>query len=226
MPAARRLRDGVQQAAGHDRAREDVLRGRRRAATTSQARSAPSSSPCSIRQPAGSAAEAARGSGMATAHRSASGSLAMTTSGPACAGQVEGQVDRARLLGVRERHGRERPGPARAARPRPAGAAKPAGSKTRRDHLAADPVQGGVDDASPARGASGGTSAATASTYAVERPPRPGSCQPSSACGTSATAADRRRCARRSRRRRAARSGCRRRGRPCSRCPAAGCGSR
>ena len=64
--------------------------------------SAPTWSPDSTRQPPGAA-----GSGTATASRSPSGSFARTRSAPSRSGLRQRQVERARLLGVGERDGRE-----------------------------------------------------------------------------------------------------------------------
>ena len=91
------------------------------------------------------------------------------------------------------------------------------------DRRAADAVQRRVDDVEVARAVAG--EARRRCRGSGRRGPRRAPSRRRRA-GTSASGADRGDPARRSRRRRAARSGCRRRGRPCSRCPAAGCGSR
>ena len=180
------------------------------------ASSAPTSSPRSIRQP--------WASGTATAHRSASGSLATTRSTPRSRGQREspGPSRRAPRGWGRPRSGS--PGRAAPAAPRRTAPRSPAVSSTCDDRGAArrraaacrrSRRSRGPSPASPADGVE-----VAVDDVLVERPPAAGR-------GARRRAARPRRCRRRDLARRpAARSGCRRRGRPCSRCRAAGCGSR
>ena len=84
--------------------------------------------------------------GTATQQRSASGSFATTRSAPILVGECDGEVDRAGLLGVRERDGRElgvRVRPARRRR-RPRSRRR---ARSVRHHRAADAVQRRVGDA-------------------------------------------------------------------------------
>ena len=168
------------------------------------------------------AASASRApSGTATAHRSASGSFATTMSaavrcGP---GPWPGRSPPAPPGWGTTRW--ESPDRAPAARVRRPAAAKPGAPEDLGHGLVADAVQRGVDDAELARRPGLGQGG----DGRRGRRPGPRRRGPASrrARGTVGRRRRRRRCAGRSRRRPVARSGCRRRGRPCSRCPAAGC---
>ena len=174
---------------------------------------APTSSPRSIRHPCGP--------GTAAAQRSASGSLATTMSAPRSDGERHREVHRAGLLGVREGDGGEVGVGLLLLRRR-----RGRGEAGRLQHLqhrrAADAVQRGVDDVEVARAVGG--ERRRRCRVAVDDRPRRAPCRDRRAGRRRPRRP--RRCARRSRCRQAARSGCRRRGRPCSRCPGAGCGSR